>query len=513
MAATYDAIFIGAGLGSLTAATALANRGRRVLVLERLDHFGGAATVYRHGSLTLEAALHKTDGDTLNSPHGVFSRLALDHPPKAISPDIFYEVRGSILNDPIRVPHGLAQARDALAYVLPGARDGLHTYFKALEHLYRSLHELEAYSARGPSVLLGLLFSGRLFELIGDSRHTLLERFDHLFGDDEAAKLVLGALLAYFDDDPAQLSFLLYAGVWSRYAESGSFYFKGGSSALTTALVEHIEAREGALHRGCTVHEIVLGANDRAVGVRYRDDTGREHEALAPQIFGGASPSALAAMLPEHVRQEFSARYAGYEPSISLFNLSLGLSRPASDFGVAAYSTFVLPPELTRFADMPQAGAVFGAAPRTRMPPYAITDYGRLDARLRQYDDPYLVTLCGVDRLEWWSDLDETADADRRQRWSDALIADLDRHFPGIGDAVSQREIATARTMKNYLGTPHGEVYGFRPTPQRLFRHPPNPATPIDGLWLSSAYTVSGGYAGTMQGGLMAADAALKKAE
>ena len=64
--------------------------------------------------------------------------------------------------------------------------------------------------------------------------------------------------------------------------------------------------------------------------------------------------------------------------------------------------------------------------------------------------------------------------------------------------------------MQSHLGTPSGSVYGFRPTPSRMFGRVPSAATPIKGLWLSLAYTVSGGYSGAMQGGLMAANAALK---
>jgi phytoene dehydrogenase-like protein len=67
---SWDAIVIGSGLGGLTAAAALANRGKRVLVLERHATFGGAATVYRHGPLTMEASLHETDGDTVYGTHG-----------------------------------------------------------------------------------------------------------------------------------------------------------------------------------------------------------------------------------------------------------------------------------------------------------------------------------------------------------------------------------------------------------------------------------------------------------
>ena len=56
---SYDAIAIGSGLGALTAAALYARAGHRVLILERNDEFGGAATTYRHGPLTIEASLHE----------------------------------------------------------------------------------------------------------------------------------------------------------------------------------------------------------------------------------------------------------------------------------------------------------------------------------------------------------------------------------------------------------------------------------------------------------------------
>ena len=40
----YDAIVIGSGLGGLTAGALFSHAGYRVLVLERNDSFGGAAT-------------------------------------------------------------------------------------------------------------------------------------------------------------------------------------------------------------------------------------------------------------------------------------------------------------------------------------------------------------------------------------------------------------------------------------------------------------------------------------
>ena len=45
----FDAIVSGSGLGKLTAGALYARAGHRVLVFERNDNFGGAATVYQHG--------------------------------------------------------------------------------------------------------------------------------------------------------------------------------------------------------------------------------------------------------------------------------------------------------------------------------------------------------------------------------------------------------------------------------------------------------------------------------
>jgi len=508
----WDAIVIGSGLGGLAAAAAFANKGKRVLVLERLANFGGAATVYRHGALTMEASLHETDGDTVFGPNGVFARLGLTDALDPVETGVFYEARGGALPSPIQIPSGLDNAHDALSRSLPRASTALDTYFRELKHLYRTLGDLEDMGARGPSALLPMLFSGRLFELVGEARRTVAERFDAVFGDNEAVKFALGAPLAYFDDDPSKLSFLLFAGIWSRYCGSGSYYFKGGSRALALAMLHRVKESGGEAHHNCSVSSILLDAQGRAAGVTFEDGAGNQSEALAPIIFAGAAPAALTDMLPDEKRAAFSRAFERYEPSISLFNVSLGLTRPASDFGVSAYSTFTYPKEMERYADFPRAAAAFGDEPSSTAPPFVIADYSRLDTGLRQPNDLHLVSLCGVDRLAWWDGLDEAAEATRRKRWIDALIADVDRRFPGFAGAVSQSEIATARTMQARLGTPAGEVYGFRPTPSRLFGRAPSAATSIDGLWLSSAYTVSGGYSGAMQGGLMAADAAARGA-
>ena len=73
----YDVVVIGAGNGGLTAAATLAQKGLNVLMLERHNIPGGAATSFCRGRFEFEVALHQLNGlGTLEKP-GLL-RMALD---------------------------------------------------------------------------------------------------------------------------------------------------------------------------------------------------------------------------------------------------------------------------------------------------------------------------------------------------------------------------------------------------------------------------------------------------
>ncbi len=56
---------------------------------------------------------------------------------------------------------------------------------------------------------------------------------------------------------------------------------------------------------------------------------------------------------------------------------------------------------------------------------------------------------------------------------------------------LDERYMATARTMRGYLNTPDGAIYGFAPNvtePSLLSGPPRTPKTSISGLWLAPPY-------------------------
>jgi phytoene dehydrogenase-like protein len=514
MARHFDAIVIGSGLGGLTAAALYARTGRHVLVLERNDTCGGAATVYRHGPLAIEASLHEIDGLDSDDPKlPIFRSLGLDKDLAFVDVGDLYEVRGSQIGEPFALPCGMERALGAAIARYPHQSEALEDYFRRLAGA-RGAVALAAKHQNDPAYWLRHAPEAvrRLWPLLREGRATVTEVLDEIFGTDEVVKLALTANLSYFHDDPARMPFLRFAIPQASYLLGGGHYIRGGSQTLSNRLVELTTEADGVVETGRDVFALVFGG-ECVIGVAHHGRSQSDPRVeYAPVIFGNAAPGRLAEMMPESRRGAFLAPYAKRRPSISLWTLSLGLSRPPAEFGVRSYSTFILPSWMRTLGAMRDCGAILGEDAGRRLPPYAFVDYHRIDSGLNAAG-PYLGSLCGIDRLENWAHLSAEAKQARKTVWMDRLIAYLDREFPGIAKAVVHREMATAETLANYLNTPEGAVYGFAPE-----REGSNPLgmtarTAIKGLWLASAYVFGGGFTGAMIGGATAARDAIRTAE
>jgi all-trans-retinol 13,14-reductase len=513
MAQKFDAIVIGSGLGGLTAGALCAKAGLRVLVLERNDTFGGAATVYRHNGLAIEASLHEIDGFDEDDPKLPLIRvLGLDRDLQFVDVGDLYEVRGGPLGEPFVLPHGADAALAAAIARFPQHTTGLKEYFRRLLAL-RGAASLAAHHREDGSwwLLHAPEALRKLWPLLSQGRATLGEVLRQLFGGDEAVKLALAANLAYYHDDPDRMSFLRFAVAQASFVIGGGHYLRGGSQALSNRLVALIREAGGELEAGREVDALLIEGG-RVTGVHHIARDGKDPRTdLASIVFGNAAPRVLAAMLPAQHREAFLAPYDQRNSSIALWTVSLGLSRPAKELGVGRYSTFVLPSWLTALAQMREAASVMGEEPGGRLPPYVFVDHSHIDTGLNQ-NGPHFASYCGVDRLENWSSLTSKAMKERKEKWIDSLVADIDRHFPGIASTVVHREMATAETMQRYLNTPGGAVYGFAPEGTLGQTLKQGPRTSIGGLWLASAYTSGGGFTGAMLGGAQAASAAIREA-
>jgi phytoene dehydrogenase-like protein len=513
MPAHFDAIVIGSGLGGLTAGAKLSLAGRKVLVLERNHSPGGAASTYKAGDLVVEASLHETADprNPLDPKHHVLAELGVLNAVEWVPIGSFYEVRGGPVGEPFLLPDNFAAARDALSARFPKAKPGMARVLGDMERIATGVGAL----SRGRDAFRDWRSTRQalsaLLPIVRGWRRSVSDVFTRAFGDNEAVKCALAANISYYHDDPDTLWWLFFALVQGGYLNSGACYIRGGSQRLSLALAGTIKHAGGEVVLRRHVTEIRLDRDGKPSAVVHTDRNGADRsEAEAPIVIANAAPTVVADMLPDAARQALRTAYEAMPPSTSLFALTLGLSEPPANFGMQSYSTFLLPGWLNRLADFRRGGDLLAGPPQGEVPGLAVVNYSKIDSGLG--GPPYPISIVGLDRVANWEGLDAAADAEKRRRWQDAIVAALDRAFPGTAARVTASVFNTASSLRNYLGTPHGSVYGFAPRPPSgpiwhgIER---SPRTPLPQLYLASSYAGSGGFPGAILAGNRAADCIL----
>jgi phytoene dehydrogenase-like protein len=513
--AKFDVAIIGAGLGGLTTGAILARAGRKVLVVEKSNSVGGAASSYKVGDLFVEGSLHETSDphDPRDPKHDPLTRAGVIDAVKWIPAGALYQVRGGPVAKPLMLPDNFDAARRALTDRFSAERNSIDRLLGEMEQIASAMGVLSrgVKSFRNPLQALGAL--AKLFPALRDWNLSLSQKLERAFGRNEELKSAVAANLSYYHDDPSTIWWLFFAMAQGSYLLSGGRYIQGGSQRLSSALARIIKKSEGSdvvLRRVASA--IALDAQGRVCGLIHTAKDGSDPQTIsASRVIGNAAPEILASLLPESTGQKLRDSYSDRAPSISLFALTLGLSKPPSEFGFQAYSTQLLPEWMSKLDDYPQGTSLMANEPGDRMPPLAIVDYAAIDSAVPA--PPYVLSIVGPDRLSNWDDTDADAYRAKRARWQDAIVNYLDGHYPGLADAVIASSFNTAQSVRQYLGAPEGAVYGFAPAPPRSMRDAPkrSPATSVPGLYLASAYTGFGGYTGVIQSAGTCADLILSE--
>jgi phytoene dehydrogenase-like protein len=512
--ARYDVVVIGAGLGGLTTGAILARAGRKVLIVERSNSVGGAASSYKSGDLFVEGSLHETSDphDPCDPKHTALTRAGVVDAVNWIPVGAFYEVRGGPLDTPFVMPDNFDAARRALTERFPEARAGIHRLLGEMERIADAVGRLSQGRQTFKNAFEGLGVLSKLVPAIGDWRLSLSQKLQQVFGDNEAVKCAVAANLSYYHDNPDTLWWIFFAAAHGSYLRSGGRFVQGGSQRLSSALARAVKTAGGEVLLRRVVSGVTVNPGGRASVVTHTARDGSDAQTIeCGQIVSNAAPSSLAALIPTKDAEKLTKRYERRIPSISLFALTLGLSKPAREFGVSSYSTQLLPRGMQFLSDYAKGAALMAHEPGERMPPMSIVDYAAIDSGVPA--PPYVISICGPDLLSNWDDMDTEAYRAKRVRWQDAIVRYLSTFYPGLAESVVASSFNTALSVRQYLNAPGGAVYGFAPTPPpSIWRTPiASPRTPITGLYLASAYAGFGGYTGVVQSAGICADMILRE--
>src|SRR5712664_2793692 len=269
--ARYDVVVIGAGLGGLTAGAILARAGRKVIVIDRSNAVGGAASSYKSGDLFVEGSLHETSDphDPRDPKHSVLMRAGVIDAVKWIPGGALYEARGGPLDQPFVMPDNFDAAKRALTERFPEARAGIHQMLGEMERIASAMGTLSqgTDAFRNPRKTLGALL--KLVPAVRDWRLSLSQKLDRIFDDNEAAKCALAANLSYYHDDPATLWWIYCAMAQGSYLLSGGRFVRGGSQRLSSALARAIRVAGGEVLVRRVVSHIALDRQGHASAVTH----------------------------------------------------------------------------------------------------------------------------------------------------------------------------------------------------------------------------------------------------
>jgi len=501
----YDAIVIGAGNGGLTAATALQRGGARTLLLERHNIPGGCATSFVRGEFEFEVALHQLSGlGTEDKPfimRKIFADLGVMDKVEFVQEGELYRfVKPGVID--ITLPASWRGLNTTLAEAFPAQADNIAAFLKVCETISME-NFLALPNARRSNDEALLKKTCPTYIQYGqrDSKTVLNEFFD-----DELLKTVIAAYWCYIGLPPKDIPFVDLAIMIYAYAAFKPWHIKGGSQALSSALLESSLEAGGEVRFNCAAEKILTSPPDTEQGkpvVRgVRTEFGDElscHFVMS----NASSPVTYYDLLDtdknqDVIKQDFKSRRLG----TSAFVIYLGLDCTPESLGINSASTFIIDElDEEKIHDCME----------TMNPPVAsmMTCYNFDDPTFAPPGKSQVVLVC-LQYGDAWEQVPAEDYAETKYAYADELINYTERAFPGIREHIQEIEVATPLTMMRYLNTPGGAIYGFKQTQQdgELYR---DRLASVKGLFQAGSWESMGGFQPTYMAGNSTARAILKK--
>lgn len=525
----FDVVIIGAGHNGLTCAAYLLKAGYSVLLLEKRSVPGGGATTEE---LMPEAA-----------PGFNFNRCAIDHE--------FIHL-GPVVEELELTKHGLEYLYCDPVVFCPHP-DG--KYFLAHKSVEKTCAEIARYSPRDAAkyaefidywqrLLKGIIpiFNAPpksvvdiignydiqklkdLFSVLGAPNKTLdlirtiltsAEDSLNEYFDSEFLKAPLARLASELGAPPSQKTLAIGAIMMAMRHEPGMARPKGGTGALTKALLSLVQSLGGKVLTEQSVEQVLID-DGKAVGVRVKGGTEyRANHAVisnidAKRLFLQMIDQGDVDTADHHLRERLERRIVNNNETI--MKIDCALSEPLrfehhnhqDDYLIGS----VLIADSVKQVEIAHSEPSIGRIPDADPSMYVVMPT-MLDPTMAppgnhtlwiEFFAPYQIENAegtGLNGTGWTDEL--------KNKVADRVLDKLAEYAPNVKNAIIARQVESPAELSDRLGALKGNYYHIDMTLEQMIFFRPLPElanykTPIDGLFLTGAGTHPGGSISGMPG-------------
>jgi phytoene dehydrogenase-like protein len=303
----------------------------------------------------------------------------------------------------------------------------------------------------------------------------------------------------------------VHASVQAHYFD-GAWYPRGGGAAIPRAFVNALKRNGGSIRLETRVERILTepapDGGRRAVGVKLADGT----EVRARAVISNADPGVTYGRLfpPAEVPGEVRRALDKARWSVSCLSLYLAVDADLRSWGLDSGNLW--------YSRTPDVQAGYAIAQRAELdgddfPGQFLTVTTLKDPSKGVGTTHTLESFVFVswDAFRTWAHTkfgERPADyAAMKDALADRMLRNIDRFVPGLSRHVTFRELGTPLTNAHYCMSTRGNLYGTAKDAWQVGPFAWRVRSPIGGLFLCGASTISHGVMGATMSGLYAAAA------
>jgi len=502
LANSYDAIIIGSGMGSLTAAAILSKEGQKVLVLEKHYTAGGFTHVFKRKGYEWDVGIHYI-GD-VQRPTSVVKKV-FDYVTNA---QLKWADMGTVYDTIIigekayDFVKGTTNFKEKLYEYFHDEKEAIDNYVSLVFEATKASQSY--YMEKAVPKIVSTLFGNKMRKpFLKFSDKTTHEVLSSITQNKELIKVLSGQYGDY-GLPPKQSSFTMHASVARHYFDGASFPV-GGSSQITKTTDKVIEKAGGTILISAAVDEIII-ENNKAVGVKMAD--GKVFNAKNI-ISGTGIITTYKKLLPQTsvVKHKLNKQLEKVKPSVSHACLYIGLNGSPNELKLPKTNLWIYPEDLDHDASVDRYlkdidspfPVVYVSFPSAKDPDWPNRYPGKSTIDI--------ITLLPYEIFKNWEGskwMKRGEDYESfKEKIAQRLLEELYKQIPQVKGKIDCYELSTPLTTQHFVNYEKGEIYGLDHTPKRFRQRFLQPRTPIKNFYLTGQDIVSAGVAAALFSGVL----------